>query len=345
MIGRIALRSGIRLDRLLGVIRQHWAGSAEIDPTEVAAGSLALQSGATDRLGFVARELGDWIVLADSEDVTADAALAAQLAEELEVPVLWVCTVDDAARVVWFGGDAPDPDEALGPAEVEAWADARIPGWRAGWADSGGERLAFGGLDADLYVDDAAWLVPTRVSVGAIQVRGGPGVDPTTVSREIAAYWLSCGARPGDTAVPEEPCGVIGGGSDRLVVAVSPCVEGWITVVDSEREVADLALADWLSATLDADVAWYWVDSENDAAALRLFGFEDLEEEPADEPESVIVFAAETFPQPFVTLGSEESEGWQRLGFTAVEADEYVTDPAWLEESSPGGSDPGSESG
>jgi hypothetical protein len=330
VIGRIAIR-GTPGDTLIAqVLRAHWAGAPEVDAASVPGGTLALQSGETDELGFVAREVGGWTLLADSEDATADAAVAAELAESLALPVLWVCTVDDAARVTWFGADDDAPDEAQGPAAVEAWLDANLPGWRTGWTDPGGTRWAFGKIDADLYVDDSAWLVAADVNAGAIQVRAAPGVDPTAVAREVAAYWLDCGARPGGREVPTDACGVVTRNDDRLVVAVSPEIDGWIAIVDSEREVADLGLADWLAATLDADVAWYWVDSETGAAALRLFGFDALDEEPADEPASVVVFAGEMFPVPFPSI--DEAEGWQLLGFAGVDADWYVTDPEWLDQ-------------
>ncbi|MBA2320561.1 MAG: hypothetical protein H0V89_05335, partial [Deltaproteobacteria bacterium] len=183
-------------------MRAHWAGCPETPPEGVRADPLGLQQGRTDALGYVVRELADgWILVADSEDATADAALAEHLADTLCVPVLWVVSVEsaDAARVTWFGSDEHrEPDEQAGPAALEVWLDQRVSGWRTGWADPGGARAAFRPVDADLYVEDSAWLTATAAQAGAIQVRAGDGVDTEAVAREVRAYWLECGARSGD---------------------------------------------------------------------------------------------------------------------------------------------------
>jgi hypothetical protein len=330
-VGRIAIRGNVAPEQVMAVLRAHWAGCSEVAPTTVTGGALALQQDRSATLGFVLRRSGQWLVIADSEEATADAALAAHLAEALEVPVLWATLAEsaDAARVTWFGAAEDDPREE--PAALEAWLDARIPGWQVGWADPGGDRVAFGPVDSGLYVDDSAWLTAAEIQAGAIQVRAGEGVDQASVAREVAAYWLDCGAATGSGDLPDEPCTVIAGTGDRLVVAVSPAADGWITVIDSEREVADLGLADWLAATLGADVAWYWVDARENTAVIRLLGFDALELEPADDPESVVAFAAETFPLPFAPIDAADAT-WERLVFTGVDGDQYVTDPAWIDE-------------
>ncbi len=341
-VGVIKVRatSAVDVSAVLGVIRQHWAGAREVESLPRPPAPMGLQKGRTTALGYaVARPSDGWITVVDSEQATADAALALDLHEALGVAVVWYCVTEaaNAGDVRIYGEDdagLSDPGEAEEAADVERWANAHFAnalplfGEQTEGADWLG--VAFEGVDADLYVDDPTWLESAEVDAGAIQIRVKDGIDPERVAAEVAAYWVASGATAASIDVPEAACGVIAGESGALVVAVSPVIDGWITVVDSEREVADLGLADWLSAELDADVAWYWVSSSDDAAVIRLFGFEEFETEPADDVPSVLGFAHEQFPLPFAPIDAVD-DSWIKLGFQQVDPDQYITNPEWLD--------------
>ncbi len=344
-VGVIQVRAtdGVDAGRVGAAIRDHWAGCVALDDAALAEpfAPMALQAGKSDRLAFAVSPVTDgWVTVADSEAFTSDVALAQHLHEVLGVPVVWYCLTGnaDVASVRVYGEtdlDLPEDDTEAGDhAEVEAWANATFGNALPVFGEDTGTWQIFGfaKVDADLYVDDPTWLDEEAVEAGAIQVRAAPGVDQERVVEEIRRYWEQAGARPSsDLTLPENPCGIISEEEDRLVIAVGPNVEGWITVVDSEREVADLGLADWLAAELDTDIAWYWVDSASEMGVIRLFGFEELEGEPPDDVESVVGFAQDTFPIPFLPIDIADTT-WTKLAFVGVNPGEYVTDPAWLDQ-------------
>ena len=344
-VGVIQVRAtaGVDRERVGSAIRDHWAGCVALDASALAVTfePMALQAGKTDRLAFaVSPVAGEWVTVVDSEAFTADVALAQHLHEVLGVDVVWYCLTGnaDVASVRVYGEsdlELPDGDDAESDyAEVERWANATfenaLPVWGEGTLSW--QIFGFAKVDADLYVDDPTWLDAEAVEAGAIQVRAAPEVDQERVVEEVRRYWEQAGAqRSSDLTLPENPCGIISEEEDRLVIAVGPNIDGWITIVDSEREVADLGLADWLAAELDTDIAWYWVDSASEMGVIRLFGFEELEGEPPDDPESVAGFAQDMFPIPFLPIDIVDST-WTKLAFVGVNPGEYVTDPAWLDE-------------
>lgn len=345
-VGVIQVRAaeGVDRERVTAAIRDHWAGCVALDPVSLAGEfePMALQAGKSDRLAFAVSPVArGWVTVVDSEAYTADAALAQHLHELLGVEVVWYCLTGnaDVAAVRVYGetelelpGD--EVDDAGDYAEVERWAKATFENALPVYGKDTQlwQLFGFAKVDADLYVDDPTWLDAEAVEAGAIQVHAKPGVDQERVVEEVRRYWEQAGAQvSNDVTLPESPCGIISEEADRLVVAVGPNVEGWITIVDSEREVADLGLADWLAAELDTDVAWYWVDSSSEMGVIRLFGFEHLEGEPPDDPDSVVGFAQETFPIPFSPIDLVDTT-WTKLGFTSVSPGEYVTDPSWLDQ-------------